>query len=775
MEQVVTQSKFEFTQKISEEIFNQKYNLHNEKDADEIFKSVSREISLSEKKDVNKIKYEKLFTEIMMNSEFFPAGRVTANAREFSKMKNYNNCFLIAIKDSMNGITQSLSEYMKIGQKGGGVGINLTPLRPRGAKISSGGTSSGALSFANIFNTASDTIKIGGSRRMATMLSLEVQHPEIEDFITCKRGDKNKVLKNANLSVMITDEFMKAVKSDSDFDLVFKGEVYKTVKARELFDKIAYHSFWYAEPGILLIDTINKEHNLSHIAKVTGVNPCGEQTLSTYTYKKKDYYGSCNLGSIVLSTFVKNPFTKEAYIDYVRMGEVIKLSVRFLDNVIDRMKAPLPAIDNQMLATRNIGLGITGLGDLFAKLRIQYGSKESKELSKELSRFKKETEYNASIDLAREKGAFPFLKEFGKKRYLDSPFIKRLSLDTQRRLKKYGIRNALLSSVAPCGTLSLTVGNNCSSGIEPIFSLQYDRNITVDGIQDNFRTERIFDKAWLEYLKYTDSLHSTDVVVPDYFNTTMTVDPYDKVDIISIWQENIDTAISNTTNLPLNFDFEKYKDLFEYAYDKKLKGITTYWAGGHLSPILSEVNDETKSDRPTTIIRTPSPKRPESLDCDIHHVKVMSEQFIVLVGRLEDGSIYEVFADNHDDEYGKYKTGKIVKFGKGSYDLIVKDDDKDLKLVKNIGKQFNETYRVLSRLISGSLRHGMDLEFVVSQLLKGKSFISFEKAVARVLKKYIKDGEIVKSSKVCPECGSTKWVFQSGCESCMECGHSLCG
>lgn len=744
-------------QEISKEIFEKKYMLHGEKNIEEVFDLISQEISNNEEE-------QNEFYNLLMSGKFIPAGRILANARPNSKIKNYSNCFVIDIEDDMNSITKAIQDYMLILKNGGGVGFNISKLRPKGTTLSTGGTSSGPLSFMEIFNTVSSTIQVGGARRGATLIAMDVNHPDIEDFILAKQGDKNKRFQQMNISVAITDDFMKAVKEDKDWDLTFNGKVYKTVKAQYLYNLMIKNAFENAEPGILFKDTINKNYVLNYHHEINATNPCGEEPIPAFQLNGEYYYGSCNLGAINLTKFVEREFESSAMLmlesDFEKS---VASAVKFLDNVLDKMSPILPEIEREMKSSRRIGLGITGFGDALAMLGIEYGSEKSKVLIEHIMSKLYKYAHDASEKLGKERGSFPF---FDKEKYNNTKFIKeKINIGLIKSVET--MRNATLLTIAPTGTTSLSVGNNCSSGIEPIFALEYDRKIRTD--REDSIIEKVCDYAWLKFNEKEEPKENC-------FITSHDINPKDKIDIISIAQKYIDAAISNTTNLKKDFTYEEYKDLFAYAHMKGLKGFTSFWEGGNLKGILntSIKEEENKEERPKNILRVHAPKRPEKLICDIQEISVNKEKHIVLIGKLN-GMLYEIFVTNdpknHFEKIGK-KEGIIKKNGRGQYSLIIPNGEEKI-VFDNIGKEFDATYGSLSRFISMGLRHGVPLQFIVDQLNKDKNFVGFEKTVARVLKKYIEEGEKVLTEK-CPECNG-ELIYQEGCKTCPQCLWSKCG
>lgn len=745
-------SKWEWKQKISREIFEAKYCLHGEKSPEEVFRLIAAETASVE---IDKDKWTKTFYNELVAGRLIPAGRILANARPESRMKNYNNCFTIDIEDSMEGIYESLKEDATISKMGGGVGFDISKLRPKGASLSNGSESSGVISFLRIFDQSAKTIMTGGQRRSAHIALLDISHPEIEDFITVKKGDKNKELTQFNISVKVTDGFIRAVKSDSDWDLVFKGKVYKTVKAKYLYDLLAKNAYTHNEPGIFYSDTVERYNNGYWAFKMDRVNPCGELVMPPYSL--------CCLSAINLTQFVENPFSEGADFDFELFASTVKTGVRFLDNILDVTDYPLEKIETFSKKWRRIGLGITGLGDLFTMLSIKYGSEESHKLSQRIAESLRNNSYKASAELAAEKGVFT---SFDKEKYLDAEFIKNLPEDIRSMIAANGIRNVQMNTIAPTGTTSLSVGNNCSSGIEPIFALIYNRTIRT-GTGDETYIEQVSDYSYGLYREITGSEE-----IPEYFVTTKDIDAYDSIDIQAAFQKYIDHSISKTLNLQDNTSFNEYQDLFMYAYNKGLKGFTTFNPNGSMKGILEYQNkDKDEPIRPRL-----APPRPEELPCDIHRVRAGRNSIIVIVGKMKN-SLYELFVIDDTESKIDIETHRktvVRKAGKGRYDLVFINGVEEIKL-KDFTKEFDSPDSSLARFISMALRHGTPLQFVINQLQKDTNFTDFERSVARVLKKYIHDGEeVITSDGECPEC-SQRLSYTDGCITCFNCGYSRCG
>lgn len=752
-----------FKQPVSSEIFFRKYALHGEKSLEEVLLGVSEEIASVEE---DKKYWTKVFFNELSLERFIPAGRIVANARLNSLMKNYMNCYVLSIDDDMVSIMETQSNDVLIGKMGGGVGINFSRLRPKNAVISKGGESSGPLSFMEGFDQYAKIIHTGGGRRGAHIAILNVDHPDIEEFITFKQGDINKKLTQFNISVGITDKFMRAVELDLDWDLVFEGKVYKTVRAKDLYNLITNNMFIHNEPGVLFLDEIKRNNNAWYLYDIDCVNPCAEQPLPAN--------GCCCLGAMNLSSFVVNSFTDEAYFDFDLFRESVYNCVRFLDNVISASEYPLEKIKTHVQNERRIGLGFTAYADALMRLGIRYGSEKAIDFSLDFARKFRDFSYSASSRLAEEKGTFPVYSE----KMFESEFMKKFSEEDIKHFKKTGLRNIAVNTVAPTGTTSLTLGNNCSSGIEPVFSLQYERTIRQD--DDTIKTETVYSKLYLDYLDFLGKTPEDTITYPDWFVTANDINIVDSILVQSVFQMFIDASISKTITLPEDCTLTQYQNLLEIAYSHHLKGYTTYNPKGSLAPILKSINSS-KKEKENNLwqkieVLPNSKKRPESLPCDIYEMQVNKQRVVVLVGRDDITSEpYEVFLTIDSDSLIKLdnaKEGEIRKNGRGKYDLTIKGK-KGTLILEDITSVFDDDYAIMCRLLSLAMRHHIPLQFIVDQLNKTKRFDTFSKTMAKVLKKYIVDGEKVISHEVCPECGG-ELHYQEGCKSCY-CGWSRCG
>ncbi|MGZ5923240.1 MAG: adenosylcobalamin-dependent ribonucleoside-diphosphate reductase, partial [Rhizomicrobium sp.] len=483
------------------------------------------------------------FAQALTGYRFLPAGRILAGAGTDRSVTLFN-CFVMGtIEDSMDGIFSHLREAALTLQQGGGIGYDFSTLRPKGALVKGvGADASGPVSFMDVWDAMCRTIMSAGSRRGAMMATLACDHPDIEMFIDAKR--ERGRLTNFNLSVLVSDPFMDAVKADADWDLKFDGKVYRTVKARALWDRIMRATYEAAEPGVIFIDRINEENNLGYCETIRATNPCGEQPLPPY--------GACLLGSINLAKLVRNPFDDDAHVDLNELAALTRTAVRLLDNVIDVSRFPLPEQRAEAAAKRRIGLGVTGLADALIFCKTRYGSPESVALIDSWLSTLSDAAYLASAEIAGEKGSFPL---FDAREFLSRPFTLRLPQHVRSAIAKTGMRNGLLTSIAPTGTISLFAGN-VSSGIEPVFAYSYTRKVLQsDGTS---RDEIVEDYAYRAFR----ARFGADAVLPDYFVNAQTLAPADHLAVQAAAQRHIDSSISKTINVPAGISFEEFKGVY---------------------------------------------------------------------------------------------------------------------------------------------------------------------------------------------------------------------
>lgn len=555
-----------------------RYRLHGkviDQTIEDTWQRVAKAIAEVEKAHERKGWQEK-FYHILENFKFLPGGRILAGAGTKHKVTLFN-CFVMNIaEDSLLAIFTALTEGAKTLHQGGGVGYDFSILRPEGDAVKNLDiAASGPVSFMRIWDTMCSVLLSTGARRGAMMAVLRCDHPDIEKFVTAKQNSQE--LRHFNVSVMVSDAFMQAVKMDDDWPLVFPLEegakasevvyrpwgssapvpckIYRYVKARALWNKIIRSAYDYAEPGVLFSDTINRLNNLYYCEQINATNPCGEIPLPAY--------GACDLGAVNLTQFVLNPFTDQAKMNWPLLEETVQIAARFLDNVIDVSRYPLKSQEKAAQGTRRIGLGLTGLADAFVMLGLRYGSKESLQLASEIMRRISEVTWHTSIELAREKGIFPFYS----KEYLKGEFVQDLPDGMQKELEKYGVRNSHHNTIAPTGTISL-LANNISNGIEPIFRPQYQRHMRMIESTTTFLVSDYAYQLWQE--------KQTGKKFPKAWVDTETLIPEDHLAVQGAVQPFIDNAISKTINLPKDFPFEKLTDIYTKAYELNLKGCTIF-------------------------------------------------------------------------------------------------------------------------------------------------------------------------------------------------------
>ncbi|HEB80621.1 MAG TPA: adenosylcobalamin-dependent ribonucleoside-diphosphate reductase [Chromatiales bacterium] len=573
-----------FTGEISRHIWDLKYRYRPpggdaEPEVTATWRRVARAVASVE---AGPARWAERFYEILAGFRFLPGGRIQAGAGTGRRVTLFN-CFVMGvIEDSLDGIFDALKEGALTLQQGGGVGYDFSTLRPRGVRArATGAIASGPVSFMRIWDAACATLLSTGARRGAMMATLRCDHPDVLEFVEAKRDPRE--LRHFNLSVQVSDAFMEAVRADRDWALVFPerdleadaGEgvaparrwpgrprpvacrVLRTVRARVLWERIMRATYDYAEPGVLFIDRINGANNLGYREYLSATNPCGEIPLPPY--------GACDLGSVNLTAFVREPFSTCAAFDFAALGRIVRTAVRLLDDVIDVSRFPLPAQEREARGSRRIGLGITGLADALILLGLHYGEADAREWATGVMRAIREHAYRASVELAREKGAFPF---FERDRYLDSTFVRALPAELRDAVARDGIRNSHLLAIAPTGTVSL-LANNVSSGIEPVFGFEYTRAVLEDG--DVRREYRVADYAYALWrrLRGAESL-------PRAFVTAMELNPEAHLAMQAALQPYVDHSISKTINVPADYDFGSFQGVYESAYRKGLKGCTTF-------------------------------------------------------------------------------------------------------------------------------------------------------------------------------------------------------
>jgi len=780
---------------VSQKVFLDRYALKDkqgnpiEKKPEEMWKRVAKAVASVEKKE-NQKKWEKEFFWAMKDFKYVPGGRILAGAGTGFAVTFYN-CFVIpSPKDSRDGILETLKQMVEIMARGGGVGINLSSLRPRGARVKKvNGFSSGPCNWAELFSVATkDIIQQGGSRRGALMLMLWDWHPDIEEFITVKQ-DLSRI-NGANLSVCVSDKFMEAVKKDEEWQLVFpdlddpdydekwngdlvewqkmgkKIKTYKTVKARKIWDLIAQAAWRSAEPGVVFMERYNKLYNNWYWNRINCVNPCGEEGLPPW--------GVCNLGSINLSALVKvSDIDKKGRFDFKTLKKLVAIAVRFQDNIVDMDPYVFEGIrKTQLEGERRIGLGTMGLGDALIKLHLRYGSKESLKFIDKVYRIIRDVAYETSAEIAKEKGAFP---KFDKDLYLKGEFIKQLPNQVKEKIKKNGIRNSLLLMQAPTGSTSLMA--NTTSGIEPVFEFEFIRK---DRLGTHIIRHHLYEQ-W--YKKHEKDIKEGKIKKPEWFVSANELTPEDHVYVQATIQKYIDASISKTVNAPKTHTVEDVKKLYTLAYKLGCKGIT-YFREESREGVLERKIEEKKQEKNKNYVVKPRPM-------------------------VVHGSTYRI-----NTPVG---TAFITINTNGG------NPPEPLEVFVNVGKAGSDVYAMaegLGRIISTALRFSSHLPVevrireIINQLKDiggarsygfGKDKIrSLPDAVAKILSIHYQinnnlNGELNKKNQptlvenvtqppvisipqedekifdICPSCGEAAFVHEEGCKKCYACGYSECG
>ena len=587
-------------QPISRDVLAEKYFKPGESSLEQLYGRVARALASVEKPELRAEWEQKFLTNLHAGA--IGAGRIMSAAGT-DIQATLINCFVQPVGDAIQGVDdegypgiyEALREAAETMRRGGGVGYDFSRIRPKGAFVK--GThsiASGPCSYMNVFDQSCSTVESAGSRRGAQMGVLRIDHPDVAEFITAKRtpGRWN----NFNVSVGVSDAFMQAVANGTDWELVHKAKpgqkvlegggyqradglwVYRKLPARELWDTIMQSTYDFAEPGILFLDQIGRDNNLNYCEKIEATNPCGEQPLPPY--------GCCDLGPIILTNFVRNPFGAggDAAFDFDAFEQVVATQVRALDNVLDVTFWPLEQQRNESADKRRIGVGFTGLGNALTMLKLRYDREDGRAMATEIARRMRDAAYRASVELAKEKGAFPKFKADG---YLaEGTFASRLPDDIQADIRQHGIRNSHLLSIAPTGTVSLAFADNASNGIEPAFSWGYKRNKReADGSKSSYTVE---DHAFRLYRSVVDSTVSSDDTgkLPDYFVNALEMSAQDHVAMMEAVQPFVDTSISKTVNIPEDYPYDSFKDLYRQAWQAGLKGLATYRPNSILGAVL---------------------------------------------------------------------------------------------------------------------------------------------------------------------------------------------
>jgi len=757
-----------FASPIAESIWDMKYRFKEagtprDRTVGDTWRRVARALAAAE---ADPAAWEEPFHAALEDFRFLPAGRIVAGAGTGRDVTLFN-CFVMGtIPDSLDGIFNALREAALTMQQGGGIGYDFSTIRPRGAEVRGvGADASGPLSFMDVWDAMCRTIMSAGSRRGAMMATMRCDHPDIEDFIAAKADPAR--LRMFNLSVLVSDAFMTAVRDDGPWELQFGGRVWHTLPARDLWNRIMQATYDFAEPGVIFIDRVNAMNNLAYCETISATNPCGEQPLPPY--------GACLLGSVNLARLVIDPFGPRARLDAAALKGLVRVAVRMMDNVVDVSRFPLPAQAEEARAKRRIGLGVTGLADALAMVGLRYGTQKAARQTEIWTHKIAVAAYLASVDLAREKGAFPL---FDAGKFLASGTMRAMDETVRDAIARHGIRNALLTSVAPTGTISLYAGN-VSSGIEPVFAHAYTRKVLQ---KDGSRTEEeVVDYAvalWREKMG--------DAPLPDWFVTAQDLAPADHVRMQAAAQKWVDSSISKTINVPAEIGFEAFKDVYLHAWEAGCKGCTTYRPNDVTGSVLS-VREDT-DDAPGEV-----PAITGGLPREGGDVVYMSEP-LDRPGALE-GATYKLKWP--DSSHAIYVTVNDIVLGGRRRPFEVFINSKNME-------HFAWTV-ALTRMISAVFRRGGDVSFVVEELkavfdprggawMEGKYVPSILAAIGGVLERHMigigfLEGEGLglkadptaqvvnldgRRGPSCPACGSHDMRMIEGCMTCAACGHSKC-
>jgi ribonucleoside-diphosphate reductase alpha chain len=765
---------------IAQQIWDMKYRLKAgdgtpvDKSIEDTWRRVANALAAPEK---DSAAWAEKFYDALSDFKVLPAGRIIAGAGTERRVTLFN-CFVMnTIEDDMGTIFDNLREAALTMQQGGGIGYDFSTLRPKGALVKGvGADASGPLSFMDVWDAMCRTIMSAGHRRGAMMATLRCDHPDIEAFIEAKHEPGR--LRMFNLSVLVTDAFMDAVKNDAPWDLTFDGTIFDSVSARDLWNKIMRATFAYAEPGVIFIDRINRLNNLAYCETINATNPCGEQPLPPY--------GACLLGSINLAKLVKDAFTENARLDTTVLDEMTRVAVRMLDNAIDVSRFPLEAQEEEAKNKRRMGLGVTGLADALIMCGARYGSDQAVALTKEWMGTLRRSAYLASTDLAAEKGSFPL---YDQDNFLAGEAVQQLDDDVQAAIAEKGIRNGLLTSVAPTGTISI-FADNVSSGLEPVFSFTYKRTVLMpDGSR---REEDVSDYAFRLYRRE----YGENTALSDAFVDAQSLTPADHVRMQATVQAYIDSAVSKTVNVPEDIDFEAFKDVYTAAYDQGCKGITTYRPNDVTGSVLrtEPAKDTSQSELPLD----PPPARHKD-PFEAGGVVYMTQP-LDRPGVLP-GSTYKVRWPESD--HAIYITIN---------DVVQDSRRRPFEVFINSKNMEHYAWTVaLTRMISAVFRRGGDVSFVVEELkavfdprggywIDGAYVPSLLAAIGDVIEKHLinigfianpddAEDQAVELRKVsgmeagpgdarmrsCPRCSQPSLMRLEGCDTCTSCGFSKCG
>lgn len=791
--------------KVSQQIWEDRYQKNKETFEDNIAR-VAKYLALDDKE------FE-MFYDVMERCLFYPAGRIMSNSG-IGRNLTLNNCFTLnLVPDNMEGIFEYVKKGAITQKAGGGTGYNFSLLRPNGTPTSNDAVASGVVSFMDAFDSQTHTV-LQGNRRGANMGCLMIYHPDIEEFLEAKSWEEGK-LNHFNLSVLVDDEFMKAKDNNEMITLRYpcmyetgelvtnpsEWKITKEVNAKELWDKIMTKAYNTGEYGVLFYDNMNKDNNLKYMETIITTNPCGEYLAGTLYKNNKpleNHLGACNLGSLFLHNFVENPFTKDAKINYTDLRYAIEVAIRMLDNVIDINNYPLEAYENYQKGVRTIGLGVTGLADMLCMLNMKYDSKEAVEFVDNLMDDISFIEYETSIMLAKEKGAFPYLEDEDREKFASSNYIMKHYKKSSKwkkiieGIKKYGIRNARLQAVAPTGTLSLTYGNNCSSGLEPIFSLEYERKIKFGGQDDsNIQIYPMRDYAYGEWLKVKDNEKC--IVKEDVFQTAMDLSVDAHINILGVMAFHTDMSCSKTINIPTDYPFEKTKEVYDKCHKLGIKGCTIFRPNPVRQGILVTEKQEEKEEQEINQELKHGTWLAKPNDTIYYERKVYTgcSKLILFIGYSQsENRIVDVFVKHTSKGGCKSNIDGIVILmsgilryggnlqsiqkaleGVGTCNSFNNAKNKDIKLSKGAScpTAILNTILEFEQEMKGVKPQKIDLLNKMNEKKEKEIFSEEEK----IFLKENGEGAFALKYNKCPQCGA-EILHTGGCVSCPSCSFSKC-
>ena len=790
-------------QPIAQDVLREKYLKSGEASEQDLFRRVARALASVEDEALRET-WEQRFIE-NLNAGAIGAGRIMSAAGT-NLQATLINCFVQPVGDCIQGtddeglpgIYEALREAAETMRRGGGVGYDFSRIRPKGAEVrATASFASGPCSYMDVFDHSCATVESAGARRGAQMGVLRVDHPDVLEFITAKR--KQGRWNNFNVSVAVTDEFMRTLQSGGDWPLVHKAKpgaglvaqgahqradglwVYRTVKAQELWDTIMKSAYDFAEPGILFVDTINRENNLRYVEKITATNPCGEQPLPAY--------GCCNLGPVILTRFVRHAFGFGGIpqFDFVRFSQAVATQVRALDNVLELTHWPLAQQHAEAMAKRRIGVGFTGLGDTLAMLGLRYDGDDGREMAARIARCMRDTAYAASVELAKEKGPFPAFDAAG---YLEAgTFASRLDEPLKQSIREHGIRNSHLLSIAPTGTVSLAFADNASNGIEPAFSWTYRRKKREsDGSTSEYDVE---DHAWRLYR----SLGGDVANLPPYFVSALQMPAAGHLAMMEAVQPYVDTAISKTVNVPADYPYDDFKGLYLEAWGAGLKGLATYRPNDILGAVLQEKPsgasepEGAQAARATTVdpMRAVIESRPQgSLPAAVEKIEYWTQQgqqrlylvvsFLPLEDRRE-RAIEFFMPVGQSGESQQWITSSMRLLSLAARGGFLERALNDMRKVAwDRGPVRLGTYAKADGTLV-PMWHDSEvaaIAYAVQNIIarrKGEPVAQLEmpEAVPVVTPQVL-------AGRKCPECGAHAMIRKDGCDFCTQCGHmGSCG